>query len=45
MDPFIKLFERFSEISIGATIVDGPYGGGNTFLLNYINYLKIKTMK
>lgn len=28
------------KISIGATIVDGPYGGGNTFLLNYINYLK-----
>jgi len=28
------------KISIGAKIVDGPYGGGNAFLYNYIKYLK-----
>ena len=28
------------KISIGAKVVEGPYGGGNTFLLNYINHLK-----
>ena len=28
------------KISIGSKIIDGPFGGGNEFLKNFINYLE-----
>ena len=28
------------KISIGAKIIEGPYGGGNTFIVNLKNYLE-----
>ena len=33
------------KISIGSQIVDGPWGGGNLFVLNLTNYLKAKGHK
>lgn len=28
------------KVSIGSKVIDGPYGGGNTFLINLIKYLE-----
>ena len=33
------------KISIGAKVVDGPYGGGNLFVKNLENPSRLKAMK
>lgn len=35
----LKCLVRYMKVSIGSRIIDGPWGGGNLFVLNLKNYL------
>ena len=35
----LKCLEKFMKVSIGSRIINGPWGGGNLFVLNLKNYL------
>lgn len=35
----LKCLVRYMKVSIGSRIINGPWGGGNLFVLNFKNYL------
>ena len=37
---YIDMFNKFMKISIGSRIIDGPWGGGNLFVVNLKKFLQ-----